>query len=117
MSSSSSSMSQSYSATTSYSTSTNTAVSFTSASDIKKAFRRFDTNGDGELDKAEMKQLFSASGKNVTDQDIDAIFKKGDLDGDGMIDIQEFVKLMFPSSATALAKLQKFFPSINDAKS
>merc|ERR1719483_1664144 len=115
--SSSSSVSQSYSATTSYSTSSAVSVSFSSALDVKKAFRQFDSNGDGHLDKNEMKQLLISSGKNVSDQEVATLFAQGDVDGDGMIDIQEFVKLMFPAATATLTKVQQSFRSLNDVKS
>ena len=92
-------------------------LTFGSVHDCKMAFRRFDTNGDGAIDKEEMKQMMSsASGKAVSSSEVDQLFKKGDLDGDGQIDMQEFVKLMFPGSASALAKLQSSFKSLNDVK-
>jgi len=114
--SSSSSVSQSYSATTSYSTSSAVSVSFSSALDVKKAFRKFDSNGDGHLDKSEMKKLLVSSGKNVSDQEVAALFAQGDVDGDGMIDIQEFVKLMFPAAAATVTKVQQSFKNLNDVK-
>jgi Ca2+-binding EF-hand superfamily protein len=116
--SSSSSFSQSYSATTSYSTSSSSsvAVSFSSVQDVKKAFRKFDSNGDGHLDRSELKQLLISSGKNVSDQEVNALFAQGDVDGDGMIDIQEFVKMMFPAATTTLTKVQQSFNNLNDVK-
>ena len=52
----------------------------------------------------------------VSSSEVETLFKKGDLDGDGQIDIQEFIKLMFPTSAEALTKLQRSFNSLNDVK-
>ena len=57
-----------------------------------------------------------AGGKVVSSSEVETLFKKGDLDGDGQIDIQEFIKLMFPTSAEALTKLQRSFNSLNDVK-
>ena len=111
----SSSSSQSYSSTTTYS-STTVSVSFSSASEVKQAFKKFDANGDGHLDKSELKKLLISSGKKVSDQEVDVLFRQGDVDGDGLIDIQEFVKLMFPASNATLNKLQQSFKSLNDVK-
>merc|ERR550517_2284821 len=92
-------------------------MTFGSVSDAKAAFRRFDVNGDGVMDKDEMKQMMSsAAGKSVSPAEVDALFKKGDLDGDGQIDMHEFLKLMFPSCSDALAKLQKSYSNLNDVK-
>ena len=83
---------------------------------MKKAFREFDANGDGQLDRNEFKQLLASSGKKVSEQEAMALFSQGDLDGDGVIDIQEFVKLMFPVANTTIAKLQQSFSNLNDVK-
>merc|ERR1719309_668850 len=44
------------------------------------------------------------------------LFKKGDIDGDGQIDMQEFIKMMFPTCAESLTKLQKSFSNLNEVK-
>lgn len=107
---------QSYQSTTTYS-STTMSISFSNAGEIKKAFRSFDTNGDGHLDRTEMKKLLASSGKNVSDQEVDLLFRQGDIDGDGLIDIQEFIKLMFPAANSTLSKLQKTFRNFGEVNS
>jgi calmodulin len=93
-------------------------MTFGSVSDAKMAFKRFDVNGDGVMDKSEMKDMMtSAAGKPVSDNEVNGLFSKGDLDGDGQIDMQEFVKLMFPNSADALAKVQKSYKNLDAVKS
>jgi Ca2+-binding EF-hand superfamily protein len=74
-------------------------MSFNSAQDVKSIFRKFDKNGDGHLDKSEIKQMLQSSGKNASDQEVEQMFRQGDADGDGLIDIQEFTMLMFPAAA------------------
>jgi len=92
-------------------------MTFGSVSDAKAAFQRFDVNGDGVMDKGEMKQMMnSAAGKKVSDAEVNALFQKGDIDGDGQLDIHEFVRLMFPSCSDSLAKLQKSYPNLNEVK-
>eukprot|EP00088_Acartia_fossae_P012304 TRINITY_DN1633_c0_g1_i1.p1 TRINITY_DN1633_c0_g1~~TRINITY_DN1633_c0_g1_i1.p1 ORF type:complete len:1625 (+),score=462.94 TRINITY_DN1633_c0_g1_i1:438-4877(+) len=93
-------------------------MTFGSVSDAKSAFKRFDVNGDGVMDKGEMKQMMSsAAGKPISDGEVNALFSKGDIDGDGQIDMQEFVKLMFPNCSDALAKLQKSYRNLDEVKS
>ena len=105
-----------YTQSSSSSVTSSTSVSFNSASEVKKAFRDFDANGDGQLDRNEFMQLLRSSGKKVSDQEAMALFSQGDLDGDGVIDIQEFVKLMFPAANTTIGKLQQSFKNLNDVK-
>jgi len=51
-----------------------------------------DTNGDGKLDKAEIKNGYSEFfGKQMSDEEIDELFNKVDVDGSGAIDYSEFV--------------------------
>merc|ERR1719357_947856 len=58
----------------------------------------------------------SASGKKMSDAEVMTLFKKGDIDGDGQIDMQEFIKMMFPTCAESLTKLQKSFSNLNEVK-
>ena len=90
-------------------------IQFRSIDDLKNAFRRFDLNSDGHLDRNEFRQLVTSQG-SASDSEIDSLFKKGDIDNDGKIDYQELIKLMFPQSAQALQKLQKSFKSLTDVK-
>lgn len=110
--------STSFSKTTVSSTSMcSVGMTFGSVSDAKAAFQRFDINGDGVMDREEMKQMMnSAAGKKVSDAEVNALFQKGDIDGDGQLDMHEFVRLMFPSCSDALAKLQKSYPNLNEVK-
>merc|ERR1712241_1640267 len=85
--------------------------------DVKAAFFRFDKNGDGAIDRSELKQMLSATGKNPSDQEVDQLFRKGDTDGDGQIDLQEFVFLMFPAATTTINKLQRSFKNLSEVKS
>jgi len=51
-----------------------------------------DTNGDGKLDKKEIKNGYlEYFGKSMSDEEIDEMFDKVDVDGSGAIDYSEFV--------------------------
>merc|ERR1719297_764513 len=103
--------------TVSSSSCTSVGMTFGSVSDARAAFQRFDINGDGVMDREEMRQMMNfASGKKVSDGEVDALFRAGDLDGDGQVDMHEFIRLMFPSCSEALTKLQKTYPSLNEVK-
>ena len=103
--------------TVSSSSCTSVGMTFGSVSDAREAFQRFDINGDGVMDREEMRQMMNfASGKKVSDGEVEALFKAGDLDGDGQVDMHEFIRLMFPACSEALTKLQKTYPSLNEVK-
>jgi calmodulin len=84
--------------------------------DVIAAFKRFDRNNDGALDKAELSAALKSSGQSYSDVEVDAIFSLGDSDGDGEVSLQEFVVLMSPSSSEILNKLRSSFKSIQDVK-
>jgi hypothetical protein len=54
-------------------------------------FKKADTNGDGSIDKSELKTALSSgsNGQTVTNADVDKIFKAADTDGDGKISESE----------------------------
>ena len=59
---------------------------------IDKVFRAMDLNGDGKLQKDEIKQGYAEYfGRNLSDQEVDEMFAKVDADGSGEIEYSEFV--------------------------
>merc|ERR1719397_2399528 len=94
---------------------TGAGIKFRSVDEVKVAFKKFDINNDGHLDRNEFKQLV-ASCNGGSDQAADALFKQGDTDGDGKLDYQELIKLLYPASAQALQKLHKNFSNLNEVK-
>jgi hypothetical protein len=56
----------------------------------QKFFKKADANGDGSIDKSELKTMLSKGpGGAKSDQEIDKIFAKMDTDGDGKISESE----------------------------
>ncbi len=67
---------------------------------IMHAFKRFDVNGDGELDRQEFGEMLEKfASKNdeidITRQDIDMIFHFFDRDGGGSIEMEEMVRALY----------------------
>jgi Ca2+-binding EF-hand superfamily protein len=94
---------------------TGAGIKFRSVDEVKVAFKKFDVNNDGHLDRNEFMQLV-ASCNGGSDQAADALFKQGDSDGDGKLDYQELIMLLYPASAQALQKLHKNFSNLNEVK-
>jgi hypothetical protein len=62
--------------------------------ELRTAFSKFDRNGDGAIDVAELREAFSAAGREVVKEEVEAIMKSADVNFDGTIDFEEFKALM-----------------------
>merc|ERR1719295_2376038 len=89
---------------------------YRNVNDVKAAFKRFDRNGDGALEKNELCDALKSSGESYSDVEVDAIFSLGDVDGDGEITLEEFIGLMSPSASSVVQRISKSFRNINDCK-
>ena len=59
-------------------------------SEYAATFELLDTDGDGRLSAAELKNLMSALGDDITDEAAVQAVEVVDDDGDGLISIEEF---------------------------
>lgn len=59
----------------------------------REAFKVFDMDGNGFIDKHELKYVMRRLGENLSDDDLKAMFTEADLNGDGLIDFDEFSRL------------------------
>ena len=61
------------------------------AKDLNEMFQKIDDDGNGNIDKDEMKKLVEEAGvANMSDRDYDVLFASIDLDGNGTLDFVEF---------------------------
>lgn len=61
----------------------------------KAEFERFDTDQDGWITAAEIRQVNQALGtQGISDEEIEAMIKESDRDGDGRIALEEFVAIL-----------------------
>ena len=60
--------------------------------ELKKAFAVMDKNGDGVVEKDELRTLLQGLGEDVTEEVIDEMIKIADTNGDGKVDFAEFCK-------------------------
>jgi len=59
------------------------------------AFRVFDRNGDGVIDKNELRQALTTLGySKLTNLEVDQMFRAADTDGNGVIDFGELVRVL-----------------------
>ncbi|XP_064019420.1 calcium-binding protein 2 isoform X2 [Pogoniulus pusillus] len=63
--------------------------------ELRDAFREFDTNGDGQISMAELREAMrKLLGQQLNYREVDEILKDVDLNGDGLVDFEEFVRMM-----------------------
>ena len=75
---------------------------------LKRMFEAADKDGNGSLDKEEVKAALNALGFTFIDnKQVDLIFKKADSDKNEVIDFEEFVKETPKTLRTSLVKLAK----------
>ena len=60
------------------------------AGDADYIFKQIDVNGDGSIDRSELKKLFEMLDASLTDHELDEVFKQLDTDNDGVIGEHEF---------------------------
>lgn len=56
--------------------------------EIRKAFKRFDTDGTGFLDHTQLKRALKNIGDQLTEEECDEFFNLTDTNNDGKIDIE-----------------------------
>lgn len=62
--------------------------------ELRDAFRVFDTDNSGSIDKKELKRLMKKLGQTLSEAELDAMMNEVDTNGDGEISFEEFKDLM-----------------------
>lgn len=63
--------------------------------EINGAFRFFDKNNDGMVDRGELGEIMRQLGNKLSDAEIELLINTADQDNDGQISMKEFVTFMF----------------------
>ena len=77
--------------------------------ELKKAFKRFDSTGDGLLDSSEFLGTQGWLGYQLKKEDLEQIFQDADLDGRGTLDYSEFVQAMKAVREVEMKEVQQVF--------
>merc|ERR1719192_2239108 len=83
---------------------------FKTLDDVKSAFRKLDSNNDGQISKPEMAQA------GLNEQEVNAIFALGDSNNDGEIDLDEFIAVLCPSASAVVFKISQMFKDKSGAE-
>jgi len=62
--------------------------------ELRDAFKVFDTDNSGAIDRKELKRLMKKLGQALTEAELDAMMNEVDENGDGEISFEEFKALM-----------------------
>lgn len=62
--------------------------------EIREAFRVFDSDGNGFINRLELKVVMGNIGEKLDDDEIEYLINEVDLDGDGQINYEEFYIMM-----------------------
>jgi len=63
--------------------------------EIRDIFEKWDTDQNGKLSQAEMKEAVLGLGLPITDEQVEAMIRKADVDGDGQLDCMEFAAMIY----------------------
>lgn len=85
--------------------------------DADQVFRSIDTNGDGKIDKEELKRLFDVLGHIVDDHELDDVFNMLDVDETGVISQVEFRRWYTNSEELLRSQVRLVFDSLDTDKS
>ena len=62
---------------------------------MRRIFNMFDQDGNGSIDKTEMKTILEEMGKVFTDEEVEKMIALADTDHSGTLEYEEFIKAMF----------------------
>lgn len=77
------------------------------ADDMPELFRQFDSDGNGELDMEEFRDMVNQMGLHLSEERCLDLFDIFDEDRSGVIDDVEFVRVMYPEAFQSLYKHHK----------
>lgn len=59
-----------------------------------EAFQVFDREGNGTVNREEMKQILITLGDRITEQEVEYMLRDADINEDGLIEYKKFIRLM-----------------------
>ena len=74
---------------------------------LETIFRRYDVDGSGTIDAAELQLVLEEVGQTVSDAEIEVIMKKIDSDNSGEIDFEEFLQAVEASDNRTFDEMNK----------
>ncbi|XP_040896367.1 EF-hand calcium-binding domain-containing protein 7 isoform X2 [Toxotes jaculatrix] len=66
----------------------------TEETELMRAFRKMDVNGDGYITHSELEKALTTRGEKMTSEEVNTIFSLADINRDGKLDYAEFCRLL-----------------------
>ena len=66
----------------------------TQEEELRARFQMFDRDGNGLIDRSELKLVMQELGEKLSEEDIDEMIEEADTNNDGFIDYDEFARYM-----------------------
>lgn len=66
---------------------------------IRQAFKVFDRDGNGYIDKKELRRALKSLGEPLSESELSMMMSDADINGDGKIDYEEFVRMWTQKTA------------------
>ena len=66
----------------------------TQEEELRARFQMFDRDGNGLIDRDELKLVMQELGEKLSEEDIDEMIEEADTNNDGFIDYEEFAHYM-----------------------
>ena len=60
----------------------------------REAFKVFDSDGNGYINAAELRQVMMNLGEKLTEEEVEMMIKEADSNGDGLVNYEEFISMM-----------------------
>lgn len=61
---------------------------------FREAFKVFDSDGNGFINAAELRQVMMNLGEKLTEEEVEMMIKEADTNGDGLVNYEEFITMM-----------------------
>ena len=83
------------------------------AGDANQVFKEIDENGDGSVDKDELRKLFERLDCNLSESQLDEVFNELDTNGDGVISFDEFNSWYTRSAELIRSQVRQIFDQLD----
>uniref|UniRef100_A0A7S0TFX5 EF-hand domain-containing protein n=1 Tax=Elphidium margaritaceum TaxID=933848 RepID=A0A7S0TFX5_9EUKA len=82
--------------------------------EVKETFEAIDTDGNGHIDREELKRVLLSLGEMVSEEDVSNCFNEIDTDGNGQISYEEFEKWYVASEMRITTDVRAVFQQFDD---